>query len=111
MFAPEFADRTVVIPNGIDSAAFLSQDSAPVALPARLATRKLILNIGAYEYKKGHDILLQAFAQVKLTHPEAALVIAGQRSSAAVAQLATELGIQDDVLLFEIRPMPKLPRC
>lgn len=63
--------------------------------------RKIILNIGAYEYKKGHDILLQAFAQVKRTHPEAALVIVGQRSSARVSQMATQLGLSDDVLLLE----------
>jgi len=104
MFVPDCAARTVVIHNGIDAPAFLSLATRPFLLPERLRERKIILNIGAYEYKKGHDVLLRAFALLKPDHPEAALAIAGQRDSATVAQLGAELGIQDDLLLLESIP-------
>jgi glycosyltransferase involved in cell wall biosynthesis len=104
MFVPDCAARTVVVHNGIDAPAFAALATEPFVLPEAFRQRKIILNIGAFEYKKAHDILLRAFAIVKQSHPEAALVIAGQRSSAAVAQLGVELGIQDDLLLFESIP-------
>jgi glycosyltransferase involved in cell wall biosynthesis len=104
MFVPDCAARTVVVHNGIDAPAFVALATEPFVLPEAFRRRKIILNIGAFEYKKAHDILLRAFAIVKQSHPEAALVIAGQRSSAAVAQLGVELGIQDDLLLFESIP-------
>lgn len=104
LFAPECKPRTVAVHNGIDVDAFVALAPEPFPLPESLAGRKVILNVGTYEYKKGHDILLQAFVHLKARHPEAALVIAGARSSSAVAQLAREQGIQDDVLLLENLP-------
>jgi glycosyltransferase involved in cell wall biosynthesis len=98
---PECAPRTVAIPNGIDAAAFLSLATIPYRLPENLAGRKVVLSVGAYEDKKGHDVLLRAFARVKAGNPEVALVIAGQGSAAAMAGLAGKLGISGDVVLLE----------
>jgi glycosyltransferase involved in cell wall biosynthesis len=103
-FVPECAARTVTIHNGIDAAAFLALPTDSFRLPERLAGRKIVLNIGAFEYKKGHDILLRAFRMLRVHHPEAALVIAGQRNSAAIAKLGADLEIDDDLLLIESIP-------
>jgi glycosyltransferase involved in cell wall biosynthesis len=103
-FVPECASRTVIIHNGIDAAAFLAPPTDPFRLPAWLDGRQIVLNIGAFEYKKGHDILLRAFKILRAHHPEAALVIAGEYNSAAIAKLGADLGIDGDLLLLESIP-------
>jgi colanic acid/amylovoran biosynthesis glycosyltransferase len=100
-FVPECASRTVTIHNGIDVPSFLALAAGPFSLPERLDGRPVILNIGRFEYKKGHDILLRAFRILKAKHPEAVLVIAGQSDSSGIAKLGAELGIQDDLLLLQ----------
>ena len=104
LFVPECASRVVAIPNGIDAAAFLSLAEAPFQLPAAFRSRRVLLSVGAYEHKKGHDTLLHAFAKLKGEGCDAALVIAGQASSRPMAELAHELGIQEDVVFFENLP-------
>ncbi len=103
-FVPECASRTVAIANGINARAFLSQAISTFPLPERFVNRKIILTIGAHEYKKGHDVLLRAFAIVKARHPETALVIVGQRNSAEVVHLGDELGLRDEMLALENIP-------
>jgi len=108
MFVPECAPRTVVIHNGIDTARFLARASEPYELPKNFAGRRIILNIGAYEFKKGHDILVKAFALVKAKRSDVALVISGQRSSIEIDQLGKELGVRQDMLLLENTPPAKV---
>jgi glycosyltransferase involved in cell wall biosynthesis len=103
LFVPECAPRTVSIPYGIDPAAFLYQPDVNFELPELVRGRRVILNVGAYEHKKGHDVLLQAFAQLERRR-DTVLVIAGQGSSRPVTELAEKLVIQDDVVLFENLP-------
>ena len=68
--------RACVIYNGIDEGRFRGLAS-PTTLPAKLREKELILNIGKYEYRKAHDLLLRAFAQVLEKRPAAHLVIVG----------------------------------
>ncbi len=103
-FVPECASRTVTIHNGIDAAAFLAPPTDPFRLPAWLAGRQIVLNIGAFVYNKGQDILLRAFKILRANHPNAALVIVGYGNSAAIAKLGVDLGIDDDLLLLENIP-------
>jgi glycosyltransferase involved in cell wall biosynthesis len=103
-FAPDCGPRTVAIHNGIDEAAFRAQAPEPFPLPGSFRNRTVLVNVGAFEYKKGHDILLRAFALLRVRHPGAALVIAGQRSAARIRELASGLGVEQDLLLFENIP-------
>jgi glycosyltransferase involved in cell wall biosynthesis len=103
MFVPDCAAKTVAVANGVNVERFLSQETA-APLPEPFSSRKVLLNVAAYEYKKGHDILLRAFALVRQSKPGAALVIAGARGSGETARLAADLGLERDVLLLENRP-------
>jgi glycosyltransferase involved in cell wall biosynthesis len=104
LFVPECASRVLAIPNGIDAGAFLSLAGEPFELPAKVRNRRVLLSIGSYEPKKGHDTLLHAFAKVREKGCDAALVIAGQGSSRTTAELARELGILEDVVFLENLP-------
>lgn len=99
MLVPECAERTLPIQNGIDQEYFIASADPHFELPQGASNRKVILNIGAFEYKKGHDTLLRAFRQVKLNHPDTILIIAGQHATLLeqTKQLAQELGILDDI--------------
>ena len=68
--------KTCVVYNGIDEGRFRGVAS-PTMLPAKLQGKELVLNIGKYEYRKAHDLLLRAFAQVLEKRPTAHLVIVG----------------------------------
>ncbi|MDX2162342.1 MAG: glycosyltransferase family 4 protein [bacterium] len=62
--------RTQVIPNGVDAARF-----SP--LPAAAKTGGTILTVGAVKPRKGTFELVQAFAQVRIAHPNAKLIVVG----------------------------------
>ena len=66
-----------------------------------LAERTLLLFLSRLDPKKGLDLLLPAFAQLKSTHPDVALVIAGDGEATFVAGLqsqARQLGIALDIV-------------
>jgi glycosyltransferase involved in cell wall biosynthesis len=107
-FVPECAGRTVAVPNGIDAEAFLAGAGSPFELPPQYQSQPLILNIGAFEHKKGHDILLRSIGLLKEAGIPAVLVIAGQGSAASMASLAAELGISDRVLFLENQPHSRI---
>src|SRR5215831_18676427 len=65
-----------VVYNGIDESRF-GRGALPANLPAGLERKELVLNIGRYEFRKGHDVLLRAFARVREQHPAAHLLIVG----------------------------------
>ncbi len=103
LFVPECAGRIASIPNGIDVDRFLAKADPSFSLPEPFAQRRKIVNIGAFEYKKGHDTLLRAFAQVHRIHPDVCLIIAGQprEKLAETEQLIQELGLTDHLLLLQ----------
>jgi glycosyltransferase involved in cell wall biosynthesis len=94
--------RPVVIPHGIELERFGKRarsgwirQRAP-----HLAARTTMLFLSRIDPKKGLDLLLPAFAAVKATHPDVALVIAGDGDPAFVGNLRAEaerLGIGSDV--------------
>jgi len=68
--------KGAVVYNGIDEGRF-GRDALPANLPADLEKKDLVLNIGRYEFRKGHDVLLRAFARVREQHPASHLLIVG----------------------------------
>ncbi len=110
MFVPDCKPRIVAIPNGIDAQHFLDNAEPDFVLPERFAERRKIVSVGAFEHKKGHDVLLRAFAEVKRTQPEACLILAGQTAGklSETQQLVIELGLADDVLLLRDTPHSRI---
>jgi glycosyltransferase involved in cell wall biosynthesis len=100
----------VPIPNGIDIARFINSAELEFKLPQSFAGRKILLNIGAFEYKKGHDVLLHAFADVRRLHPNTCLILAGQTAAklTETERLVAELGLCDDVLLLRDIPHSRI---
>ncbi len=75
-------EQVVVIPHGVDTETFhpaadpLLRTSLRTKLPVR-PDEFVFLSIGAMTGNKGIDLLLRAFAEVSLQHPEARLVLKG----------------------------------
>lgn len=93
--------NVVTIHNGV-SADRLKELSAVRADPATAApSRPHLVNLGTFEHKKGHDLLLRAFARVLKRFPQAHLSILGRPAGALESSraLVRDLGIQDRVTL------------
>jgi glycosyltransferase involved in cell wall biosynthesis len=92
-----------VIPLGIDVAHFASLPGPEIFLSRfpRAAGRTLILFLSRIDPKKGLDLLLPVFAQVRETNPDAILVVAGEGSEQFTDFLrgeAARLGVADEVI-------------
>jgi glycosyltransferase-like protein len=119
--AAELADgwgiRATVIPNGVDAARFAAA-AGPASAPARTAWRarlgRYVLSVGGIEPRKGSIELLEAYARLRRTHPDVALVIAGGETlfdyrpyRVRWEERAAELGVMP-VVLGPV-PDPDLP--
>jgi len=94
---------SVVIPNPVElpTAAQIQRKGRFRQQHPWLAERTLLLFLSRLDPKKGLDLLLPAFAQLKSTHPDVALVIAGEGKAAFVTDLqkqARQLGIAADIV-------------
>jgi glycosyltransferase involved in cell wall biosynthesis len=105
-FAGKAARRVHVVQNGLDIDHFLNNVDRANGLPAVLVNREFILAVATWEWQKGLDILLRAFAEVKRTNAGIALVLIGRAGGAesGLRTLAVELGVANDVLFFESVP-------
>ncbi|MBI4522683.1 MAG: glycosyltransferase [Deltaproteobacteria bacterium] len=96
--------RSVIIPNSMDLSAKSGVGERHGQFRARypqLIGRTLIVFLSRLDPKKGLDLLLPAFAKVRLRHPRAMLVVAGTGEPDFVARLqreASRLGIESDIL-------------
>lgn len=104
LFAPGVVSRIEVVHNGVDVAHLLSTTDSGATFPEHFRGRKVIFNVGAYEFKKAHDVLLEAFAQLRSRRADVALAVAGQGSSGQAEKLAAKLGVGADVFFFENLP-------
>ncbi len=98
--------NAVTIHNGIDLELFGRDSDAEFALPPELQGKRIIVNIGAFEYRKGHDILVQAFQQIALTHADAALLLIGKSGplSSDIKRLIGEAELGSSVFILEDVP-------
>lgn len=88
-----FPGNYKVIPNGIDLNRFTSE-RPPV--PELLDLQPYVLFVGRFEKRKGAEVLLQAFRQLKKRLPALNLVIVGGGSGRErVESLASEMGVTD----------------
>ncbi len=85
----------VTIPTSVDSDLFLSQ------FPA-LKQKRIVLFLGRIHFKKGLDLLVNAWSQLAALYPDAHLVLAGpdfEGTRATVEKLIEEKGVTSSVHL------------
>jgi glycosyltransferase involved in cell wall biosynthesis len=104
------AAPVVVIHNGLDVEHLMESSGRgghPLTQPA---DRRYILSVATFEQKKGLDVLLRAFALLRQSGNDTALVLVGRVAGAAASlrALATELGLDDHVFFFEGVPHSKI---
>jgi glycosyltransferase involved in cell wall biosynthesis len=109
-FAGEAGLRLHVIPNGLDVTSFLSNVDRESGLPATLQNREFILSVATWEAQKGLDILVRAFADLRRTNADIALVFVGRAGDAEsqLRSLAEELGVANDVFFVEGVPHARI---
>jgi glycosyltransferase involved in cell wall biosynthesis len=94
--------RSVVIPNPVATIT-LDQKPKTEALLSNypeLAGKRIVLFLSRLDPIKGLDLLLNGFGRIRATHPDAALLVAGNGDEGFAARLreqAHQLGIQRDV--------------
>lgn len=101
--------RIVTIPNGVNLSAVGEQARAPLDDPwFAEGAPPVILGVGRLSRQKNFPLLVEAFALLRRQRP-ARLVILGDgpaKARAALSELATRLGVADDVRLQGYEPNP-----
>jgi glycosyltransferase involved in cell wall biosynthesis len=91
----------VAIPNPIDWPLPVKKPILdPVQTTAHFKGKRLLLAVGRLEDQKGHDLLMNAFAQLREHHGDWCLVILGEGGMRSkLERQRNELGLQDCVVL------------
>jgi len=118
---PEYADKFQVLFNAVDAQQFKPYgDEARAALPPALQAqlppgRPTVLYVGRLVPEKGVDVLIRAFAQLKLRLPEARLVVVGSSFFAGAARTPYQdelvklaASFQDDIVFTGFVPHAQL---
>ncbi|HEV8448919.1 MAG TPA: glycosyltransferase family 4 protein [Gemmatimonadaceae bacterium] len=104
--------EAVVVHNGLDVDHFVqSVDRSPDPL-APVGDRRFVLGVATFERKKGLDVLVRAFADVRRSSPGVALVLVGRpaEATAELRSLTSTLGLDNDVFFFENVPHAQVSR-
>jgi glycosyltransferase involved in cell wall biosynthesis len=90
------------IHNGVDVDDLTKNVDRTTELLRPLEGREFVLSVATFEPKKGIDVLLRAFVEVRAARPDVALVLVGRSSTAEaeLRELARILGVADDVFFF-----------
>jgi glycosyltransferase involved in cell wall biosynthesis len=94
------SDRVEVIPNGVSIDTRSSEGKIESNFP-ELADKTYVLFLGRLHYKKGLDILAEAWKQVVAAMPAAVLVVAGPDEDGSVNDFRARIsraGIEDSVV-------------
>ena len=96
-------EKIVAIHNGIDTAFLENERNESWFLDKKLEGRKFILNVAAFDHRKGQDILLKAFVKIESLFPEVDLVMVGSPEVALnpLKNLVQDLDLEHRVLLYE----------
>jgi glycosyltransferase involved in cell wall biosynthesis len=94
--------NVVTIHNGVAAQRLRALAAAAAVPPPRVARGQHLVNLGTFEHKKGHDLLLRAFARVVERFPSARLTIMGRRAETfdSTRALLAELRLDGRVRLL-----------
>jgi glycosyltransferase involved in cell wall biosynthesis len=94
------------IPNGIDCERFQRKDLPDIHNWLGLEKDiSIILSVGNYHQRKGHEVMMQAMSRIIEKVPHAHLVIVG-RGTEQLQSMVDNLGIQDNVHITGSIPFP-----
>ncbi len=107
-FCPNASSYPIL--NGIDSSSFLDEMEVGYIHSPQLETTRYIVNVAAFEFKKGQDILLRAFSEIANRFPDVLLVLIGQVGPAYtdLVELIEELDLGSRVLVIKDMPHGKV---
>ena len=103
LFIPECIEKVHAIHNGVDIKSLLTERDKIFSLDLVLQDKPFILNIATFEYKKGQDVLIKAFASLAARYPDVNLVLVGRPAEAydELKSLLSFLQLQERVFLCE----------
>ena len=104
-------ERVTVIPTGIDLEPYRSANGRVVRQQRQWTDdKKIIISVGRLTPEKNFDTLIQAFAIVAKTHPEAILAIIGDGpETESLQKLTKKLGIKNRVDFVGRVPFEQMP--
>ena len=112
------ARRTLVIPNGLDTAGEIPSGRSPDPIEGLGQERQVVLFLGRLSYIKGLDLLASAWPTIARTAPSAHLVLAGPDDENLYAAFKREIvraGVDSSVsyvgLVDDEQKMGLLRRC
>ncbi|MGQ0652116.1 MAG: glycosyltransferase family 4 protein [Betaproteobacteria bacterium] len=110
-FIPERSHATRVIHNGVDVVRWLRDRDQTFHLGPVLASSPYVLTIGKYDYNKGQDVLVHAFAHIASTYPDLKLVMIGAPGAfqAELKRIVQSLGLESRVCMLESVPNSRIP--
>ena len=88
-----------VIPNGVEIPANLSSDHFFIRYP-QLKGKRIVLFLGRIHFKKGLDILVQAWQQIASRYPDAHLVLAGpdfENTQSSLVRMMNQGGLGNSI--------------
>lgn len=102
--------KIYVIPNGVDDRRFRYLGQAEARQKLNLPVNaEILVSVGALIPAKGHQLLIQAFAQVAPSHPDLHLRILGDGSYRRELEgLVRKVGLEDRIKLVGKRPNEEL---
>jgi glycosyltransferase involved in cell wall biosynthesis len=106
------AERTAVVPYGVDTAGIAAYCEHTSTSDARRhldlpPSARVLLVMGTIEPRKGQTVLASAFAEVAAAHPDTLLAYVGDTGSpyaAALHRLVEDLGIGSQVRIVAVGP-------
>jgi glycosyltransferase involved in cell wall biosynthesis len=111
-FDPKLARRSVVVYNGVDIEGFVRQASRDVSLPPVFrGSGPVVVSIGGFEFRKGHDLLIHAFQSVLKERPDVRLAIVGRTGPTLneLKAMIQERGLESNIALLPDVPYADVP--
>ena len=100
--------RTTTIYNGVDLGTWQGWDHKGLRTSLGIGPEEIVITqVGSLIHRKGHDILLRAFAELRRLRPQCRLLIVGDGPDRpAIEQLARELHLDSSVQFLGFIPAP-----
>jgi glycosyltransferase involved in cell wall biosynthesis len=108
---PGLDKRCIVVHNGVDVDAFKRRSEQFRAVELFQGSHDVILSIGKFEHRKGHDLLVRAFEIVKRQRSNARLVMIGGAGPTLepIRLLVSSLGLDEQVTILTNVPYLDIP--
>jgi len=98
--------KPVTIYNGVNRAALVEASIVSRRWPGELAGKRVVISVGAFEHRKGHDVLVRAFMKVASCQSDVALLLVGKAgpTSEEIRGMACNSPQQSDICILEDVP-------